>query len=222
MTNAVFAIIVNPPLPSSSNQVPNGQPKMPSVHTQPSVHSGPSRSTSPSPSRQHHQEPSEITNLLAPGPAPATPGPAFQNHSHLRKASVGGRSVSGRSVAGSIHRGYGSVNSKPGPASQAPRVSKLGQRVGPCRFTKCLSEEKTMLMSIAIADPDDMADSDIVLCPGHDGLSLVLPYFDPLGQHVCRPQRVLSAKPVGHESDGRGRQVLTFTEVVASASFGSQ
>jgi hypothetical protein len=85
----------------------------------PSIRSQPSRSISPSPPREN-------TALLAP--STPTAGHGFQNQAHLRKASVGGRSVSGRSTAGSI-RGYGTVNGRPGPASQAPRVSKLGQRV---------------------------------------------------------------------------------------------
>lgn len=90
--------------------------------TMPSIRSQASRSISPSPPREN-------TALLAP--ATPTPAHGFQNQAHLRKASVGGRSVSGRSTAGSI-RGYGTVGSRPGPASQAPRVSKLGQRV--CLF----------------------------------------------------------------------------------------
>jgi hypothetical protein len=85
----------------------------------PSIRSQPSRSISPSPPREN-------TALLAP--STPTHAHGFQKQSHLRKASVGGRSVSGRSTAGSI-RGYGTVNGRPGPASQAPRVSKLGQRV---------------------------------------------------------------------------------------------
>lgn len=102
---------------------------MPSTRTQPSEHSAPSRSSSPSPAPSR-RSPTEITTLLAP--STPVPAPGFQQHSHLRKTSVGGRSVSGRSVAGSVHRGYGSVNNKPGPASQAPRVSKVGQRVRQC------------------------------------------------------------------------------------------
>lgn len=92
--------------------------------TMPSIRSQASRSISPSPPREN-------TALLAP--STPTPAHGFQNQAHLRKASVGGRSVSGRSTAGSI-RGYGTVDSRPGPASQAPRVSKLGQRVSPLGF----------------------------------------------------------------------------------------
>ncbi|WVR08105.1 hypothetical protein IAU60_005151 [Kwoniella sp. DSM 27419] len=80
-----------------------------------------------------HEHPSEVTTLLpsstghsqAHGHAhAATPVHA---HPHGRKASVGGRSVSGRSVAGSV-RNYGATPVRPGPAEQAPRVSKVGQR----------------------------------------------------------------------------------------------
>ncbi|OCF43814.1 hypothetical protein I317_02256 [Kwoniella heveanensis CBS 569] len=60
-------------------------------------------------------------------------GVGHSGHPHGRKASVGGRSVSGRSTAGSV-RNYGAVSgagagrTAPGPAEQAPRVSKAGQR----------------------------------------------------------------------------------------------
>lgn len=108
--------------------VPSTTSAMPSVRSQPSVKSGASRSTSPSPSPSR-RSPTEATTLLAPS-TPVQPAHGFQHHSHLRKSSVGGRSVSGRSTAGSTHRGYGSVNTKPGPVNQAPRASKLGQRVG--------------------------------------------------------------------------------------------
>ncbi|KAK8849618.1 hypothetical protein IAR55_004953 [Kwoniella newhampshirensis] len=68
--------------------------------------------------------PDEVTALLPPS---THSHPHAHAHPHGRKASVGGRSVSGRSTAGSV-RGYGAVNGRHGPAAQAPRVSKQGQR----------------------------------------------------------------------------------------------
>jgi hypothetical protein len=48
----------------------------------------------------------------------------------------------------------------------------------------------------AIEDPDDMAHSDLVLCAGGNGLSVVLPHSHPVGQHVHRSERAIPRKPV--------------------------
>ncbi|WWC65769.1 uncharacterized protein I303_108391 [Kwoniella dejecticola CBS 10117] len=79
--------------------------------------------------------PAEETTSLLPPSAPAHPHshshphthPHMPNHAHARKTSISARSISGRSVAGSV-RNYGAVAGRPGPAEQAPRVSKVGQR----------------------------------------------------------------------------------------------
>jgi len=132
----------------------------------PSIRSQPSRSISPSPPREN-------TALLAP--STPTHAHGFQKQSHLRKASVGGRSVSGRSTAGSI-RGYGTVNGRPGPASQAPRVSKLGQRVRPSLISLELADN--------VEDLDYLAYTAFILCFSRDGVSIVLLDIDIMGKHV--------------------------------------
>ncbi|KAI9639024.1 uncharacterized protein MKK02DRAFT_31286 [Dioszegia hungarica] len=92
-----------------------------------------SASTRPSTPPAGARSPTEVTSLLPPSshtPTSASPTASGSfNKSHARKASVGGRSVSGRSTAGSV-RGYGATAKPvvPGPAEQAPRVSKAGQR----------------------------------------------------------------------------------------------
>ncbi|WVW86983.1 hypothetical protein I302_109039 [Kwoniella bestiolae CBS 10118] len=82
-------------------------------------------SVSSSPTRTSPTE--ETTTLLPPASQHPHAHPHTPSHPHARKTSISARSVSGRSVAGSV-RNYGAVAGRPGPAEQAPRVSKVGQR----------------------------------------------------------------------------------------------
>jgi len=117
---------------------------------------------SPTPSRHSHSpSPSasnadEVTALLPPTSRPRTPPHGHQVHS--RKVSVGQRSI-----AGSV-RGYGAVSTRVSPTEQAPRVSKVGQRVSLCLMRPMWSA------SHHTARVDDDTAAACLLRAGHIGI----------------------------------------------------
>ena len=152
----------------------------PSTRTMPSRPASVRKSRSPSPgSTAATATADEVTSLLPSTSRPRSP-PSASAQKHARKSSLGARSV-----AGSV-RGYGAVSTRVSPNEQAPRVSKVGQRVS----RSCFDIPGMILMP---ESADDRAHPPRLLPLGRLGVPVLGVDTDPLPQHCARPWRSLPA-----------------------------